>query len=250
MKNITALLLVLTLLPLINLHGQNSFAMIVSPLRDPRIPSGEESRYVTQVNDDRSYSRTVVRILEDEQAYQIRNITDTVDSTLTITQRGLIPIRQERRVKTDDSEFNEATTLSRAPRLSRNDILVLSFDDLPYLLRGYSFSNPRSLRVYTATQDNADNEDREDGFSVHVEYRGRETITLRSTSYEAHKLELVFQLPGIAALFAGAVPKTYFWYDIRAPHRLLRHEGPNNFNFGGEQETFRTELVGTRILSN
>ena len=247
---ISAFLLFL-LYPLV-LHGQGLLlqSFTRSPLRDPRIPSGEESSYVTWVNDTVQYSRTIVRILEDENAYQFQDNDGEQEITLVVSRAGFIPIRNETITRNDKAEYSETTSIARAPRLGIDEVLVLSFTDLPYLLRAYPFSNPETLTVYTLDQSASEEEDEGESFSIQVEYRGSETVTANVVEYNAHKLEIVFKLPGIAAIFAGAIPKTYLWYEARPPHRLVRYEGPTDFNFGGETKTFVTELVRSRILSD
>lgn len=242
-------LLILLCLPVAGISGQ-------SALRDPRIPDSEESSYITRIDGEVSYSRTVVQVMEDENAYEFRNSDQDSESVLVVSRRGLVPIRGEVFTKTDSVEFTELTTVQRPPRLGRDVILLLSFDNIPYLLRGYPFSNPRTLEISTLSPESgsegADAGSEGEGgsgedFSIQIEYRGRETISANRVSYGAYKLELVFKLPGIAAIFAGAIPKTFLWYEAKAPYRLLRHEGPTDFNFGGEQMTFVTELLSSRI---
>lgn len=244
MTRLLMFLLILLCLPVAGISGQTA-------LRDPRIPDSEESSYITRIDGEVSYSRTVVQVMEDENAYEFRNSDQDSESVLVVSRQGLIPIRGEVVTKTDSVEFTELTTVQRPPRLGRDVILLLSFDNIPYLLRGYPFSNPRTLEISTLSPESgsegAGEDDSGEDFSIQIEYRGRETISANRVSYGAYKLELVFKLPGIAAIFAGAIPKTFLWYEAKAPYRLLRHEGPTDFNFGGEQMTFVTELLSSRI---
>ena len=188
------------------------------------------------------YSQLNIRILAEEDAYQFKDTSSEKSDTLIVSQRGFVPIRGETITRRSNSEYSEARQVIRPPMIEQDEILILAIENLPHLLRGYPFSNPRDLLVRTLSAE----QDDDSGFAVRIKYRGEEMLRVNGVSYRAHKLELVIELPGIAALFASAIPKSYFWYENHSSHRLLRSEGIDDFNFGGESSTFVSELISTR----
>jgi hypothetical protein len=223
-------------------NAQN-ISSIVPALSDPGIPDGEEIRYISTVGDEVSYSTLRVRheSRDDIQLFMVENIDAENERQVLITRRGMIPLESNSLSRVDNATYENSTRLLRAPTVSGEEIFVLSIDDLTFLLRGYPFDDPRRLALRILGQGGAD-----EGFSLEVVYRRKERIEVQGVEYQAHKLELVANLPGAMALFRGAIPKTFLWFSDEAPHQLLRYEGGAGF---GSSDELVTEMISYRRIS-
>lgn len=54
--------------------------------------------------------------------------------------------------------------------------------------------------------------------------RGIDVLTTNGHTVECYKLQMIPDL-GFLGIFAPFVPKTYFWYEVKAPHEFVRYEG-------------------------
>lgn len=206
-------------------------------IQDPGFEDGEESRYVIRSGDEIRYSRTVINRIsrEDSRYYEITSFDETGERTLVVTPRNLLPLETRVVNRIGDTEYSTGTLVSSHPRLASDQVFVIGLEDLQVILRGYPFTNPRSLRLKILGQNGEDN-----GFSLTVEYRRQERLELPAGTFTAHKLEIVTRLPGAMSIFRGAIPKNYLWFNSEAPHQLLKAEGAGSFGSG---ETQVSELV-------
>jgi hypothetical protein len=106
--------------------------------------------------------------------------------------------------------------------LKEEQILALGTESLIFALRSYPFTSPTNLNVRFPA--NAQRED----FYFQVQYRGRESLEVKGRRYQTHKLELVPIMGGAMGMFAGFFPKTFFWYEERFPHRLIKQIAAEN----------------------
>ena len=84
-------------------------------------------------------------------------------------------------------------------------------------LQNYPFEEKRDFIFHLLTNEPT-------LYKITTKYRGRETITVDGREVECHKLEIIPDL-GLLNIFGAFVPKTYFWYEISAPHDFVRYEG-------------------------
>jgi hypothetical protein len=213
-------------------------------LSDPGIPDGEEIRYQTTSGDDVSYSLLRVSLGTSEvgEVFLVENRDDEIRRVVTVRRDGLIPLESSSLSQVNRSAYESSTRLLQAPATGEDEVFVLSVEDISFLLRGYPFDSPRRLTLHLLGQSGEDG-----GFSLDVVYRREESLDVLGREYQAHKLELVTSLPGAMAIFRGAIPKTFLWFNAEAPHQLLRYEGSAGFGSGDE---LVTEMVSYRRVSN
>src|SRR3989338_1343059 len=61
-------------------------------------------------------------------------------------------------------------------------------------------------------------------YKVNFKPLGQETVEAGAESIECYKLEMTVDL-GALNIIGAFVPKTYFWYNVKSPHRFVRYEG-------------------------
>lgn len=61
-------------------------------------------------------------------------------------------------------------------------------------------------------------------YKITIRYLGNEKVNLAGREIDCYKLEMIPDL-GALNLLGAFVPKTYFWYQLAAPHRFVRYEG-------------------------
>ncbi len=216
----------------------------ISPaLSDPGIPDGEEIRYITRSEDETSFSTTLVTHDTSELGtlYIVSDRDDERERLVTISRPGMIPLSSDSLSRVNQAAYESRTRLIEAPVVGNDEIFALGNDDLSFLLRGYPFDSPRRLSLHFLGQSGE-----ESGFSLDVVHRRQERIELESGSYQAHKLELVANLPGAMSIFRAAIPKTFLWFNAEAPHQLLRFQGSAGF---GDNSEIVTEMISYRRIS-
>ncbi|MEE8637895.1 MAG: hypothetical protein V3T21_02505 [Candidatus Margulisiibacteriota bacterium] len=59
---------------------------------------------------------------------------------------------------------------------------------------------------------------------MNMKYKGKEKLTIGSREVDCYKLEMLPDL-GLLNFIRVFFPKTYFWYEVKAPHNFVRYEG-------------------------
>jgi hypothetical protein len=215
----------------------------VSPLKDPMIPDHEHVQYTIKSAD--KVSTLILNVehgtIRGRQSYSISTTSDSQDMSLEILRDGLLPLKNLRLQKDGRSDFMTTSELGTIPVLHDDEILIVDFNDLSHVLRGYPFDHPRTLEIVFPYQADRDEKRK---MSFMIKYVKSETINLQGGSYDSYKLQLAAQLSGGMSVFSGMIPKTYFWYSQEAPHTLLRYEGGTGP--GGDEEIIM-EMVHYRI---
>ena len=115
------------------------------------------------------------------------------------------------------------TRLNNPREPAPNEMLVLDFANLFSVLRGFPFDSPRAQQItFIGHQDQSA---RETSWKLVAGYAGRETVEAGGRSIECHKLALTFQVSGPMSLFAGMVPRTYYWFSAAKPHYCVKYTG-------------------------
>ena len=84
-------------------------------------------------------------------------------------------------------------------------------------LSNYSFEGKKDLVFYLLTFEPV-------VYKMTVKYRALENVTTEKGVILCHKLEMIPDL-GALGLLGAFVPKTYFWFEAKAPHRFVKYEG-------------------------
>lgn len=202
-----------------------------SPLRDPRIPDGERAVYRSR-EDDREWTfveTTDWVASESGRAYRFRSKSEREISEVLVTRGSMVPVHVESESRGADLRIKNTTTLSISnPPPGHDRIMLLSFSDLKYLLRGYRFDRAETVDIgfYSTAEED---DDEEANYEVAVIYRGTEVIETDRRSVECHKLQLKTAAKGILRIVNGLIPKTFYWYSVEHPHYLVAYEGSGGF---------------------
>ena len=202
--------------------------VFATPLIDPDIPNGETATYRTIEQDEEwTFFERSFAIVEDElAAYRIEYTAPGERSTVYIDRQTMFPYAS-RNVSNGSDLTIESTTSVEIPETIETDaILLLSFNELKYLLRGYPFESAPAIDVEFFSTDEDDTGSR---FNVHVRYRGTERIKIGDDEIETHKLELKFSASGVLRVLNALIPKTYYWYSVEPAHYLVAYEGSSGF---------------------
>ena len=209
------LIILLTLFTL-NLSAQ-------SALKDPMIPQGETIRYRLTQREEQEFSYQIVtqNEFDGKQYYQVENQSVKEVTKSRILRDPMIPLYGEKHLYSGRAESQSTQELLSIPQLEENEIGLLDMNDMAFLLRGFPFDKPREMELTLLDQQAGESP----GMAFRVFFRGKEKLSIDGIEYEAYKLEMKAELKGAMALFSGMIPKTYFWYDQKNAHRLLKFTG-------------------------
>ena len=217
-----------------------------NPLSDPSIPDNERISY--SVLRGKEYSnalQTVSKIKADDGSswYRVLLSSPAQDIEVDIRTETLVPYRSRRVQKTGRTEYTTFSEIHSAPAVNDDEILLVDFNDLSHILRGYPFSDPKTLKlVFPYNPEKKDN--KKDSVTFRVKYIKEETLDIGSESYDSYKLQLSAKMTGGMAMFSGMVPKTFFWYSVEKPHYLLKYEGSGGM---GDSERIIMEVESYEI---
>lgn len=217
-----------------------------SPLSDPLIPDNEHISYtVLKGKEYSSAFQTVSKVVSDDGSswYKVILSSSEQDIEVDILSESLVPYRSRRVQKGGRTEYMTYSEIKSAPAVQDDEILLVDFNDLSHILRGYPFSNPKVLRlVFPYNPENKD--DKKDSITFRIKYMKEETLEIGSESYDSYKLQLSAKMTGGMAMFSGMVPKTFFWYSTEKPHYLLKYEGSSGM---GDSERIVMEVESYEI---
>ncbi len=94
---------------------------------------------------------------------------------------------------------------------------IVDKENLGICLGNYPFEEKRDFVFHLLTHEPT-------LYKITLKYRGQETVTVEDKEYECHKIEMIPDL-GLLNIFGAFVPKTYFWYETKAPHEFVKYEG-------------------------
>jgi hypothetical protein len=81
----------------------------------------------------------------------------------------------------------------------------------------YPFKEKRGLDFYLLTHAPA-------MYKVNARYKGKERIVVGNQEVDCYKLQMLPDL-GFFNFLRVFIPKTYFWFEAKPPHFLVRYEG-------------------------
>jgi hypothetical protein len=61
-------------------------------------------------------------------------------------------------------------------------------------------------------------------YKMDVKFIGTENLTINGKAVSCYKIQMIPDL-GLMNVAGAFVPKTYFWYEAKAPHNFVRYEG-------------------------
>lgn len=212
-----------------------------SPLTDPSIPDNEQISYtILKGKEYSSAFQTVNRIISDDGSswYKVMLSSPDQDIEVDILSESLVPYRSRRVQKGGRTEYLTYSEIKSAPKVQDDEILLVDFNDLSHILRGYPFSDPKMLKLVFPYNPENDN-DKKDSITFRIKFIKEETVDIGDESYDSYKLQLSAKMTGGMAMFSGMVPKTFFWYSTEKPHYLLKYEGSSGM---GDSERIVMEV--------
>lgn len=206
-----------------------STTIMASPLDDPGVPDGEVARYrIEQEDEVWSFTERTTRVVERGiDSYRFEYLAPNERSEVFVDRDGMLPFSVRNSSNGGSITISSTTDIELGTRVVYEAIMVLSFSELKYLLRGFPFGETRDLGVAFFSTD--DDEAEDERFTVSVRYEGKDTIRLEERQIETHKLELKFSASGILRVLNALVGKTVFWYSVDPPHYLVAYEGTSSF---------------------
>lgn len=186
------------------------------PLVDPQIPDGESLSFRQTI--DKKVSTvtmsTALRAWQGRDVYEVTVRGPHHDYFYRIGRPGMEQLFSIAKDKRPDSIIERQTTIikNRIPT-AENEIALLDFVSLDFLLRGFPLGQSRSLKLIMSGQGPS-------GFAININRLSDETLTLGDQKIPCYRLELA--MTGIMAPF---FPKSSFWYSLAPPHYLVRYEG-------------------------
>jgi hypothetical protein len=213
---------------------------------DPMIPHGETATYTVQEG-DRQYTYMEAVILAEESTrgtYEFTYKTDKETVEIRVERGSMIPYATRSITVGNGVSIDSSTLVSLDKKLRSSGILVLSFTDLKYVLRGYPFGKDiEDLDVEFINTGDAADEDAAT-FAVSIRYKEIEGVTVNGRTIECHKLELRMSGSGIMRVIRPFIPKTYFWYSVEAPHYLVAYVGSSGFPGSAKREVELLDYSG------
>lgn len=203
-----------------------------TPLRDPSIPNGEVAVYRMEEGDRKSRFTEKVRV-ESENGHGVYGfVYESEQETIEvkIQKEIMVPYSVFTVSENESMRMESSTRVSFHTVVESKDIIVLSFSDLKYTLRGFPFGEDAPDLGISFLNTNGGEDDGGPSFDIKVIYVETEEIVLEDNrTVDCHKLELKFRATGIMRVLNTFVGKTYFWYSVEAPHYLVAYEGNSSF---------------------
>ena len=196
-------------------------------IKDPMIPHGEHAVYSVKEGDlQYTYTEEVTVTRENTRSiygFIYKAEGETVE--IKVEKPTMIPFSSHTLTEGNGVSIDSSTHVTLHRRLSSDGVLVLSFSDLKYVLRGYPFDEAAEDLDIEFISTGIEDEEEAASFSVTIRNRGIESLTLNGRTINCHKLELRMSGSGIMTVLKPFIPKTYFWYSVESPHYLVAYEG-------------------------
>ena len=210
-------------------------------LTDPGVPDGEIATYrIAEDGKEWEFSETAhIAELSGVPVYKFLYIDPNERVEVTIERESMLPVEVDTVTLGPRMTTTSSTRVEITERVDSDDVRVLSFSELKYLLRGYPFVTRPTMDVEFLTADPEEEDSIE--FSIRVSYNRRELVEIDGRQIDTHRLELRMSAGGILRIMNRLVPKTYFWYAVEEPHYLVAYEGSSGFPGSPKQ---RIELIG------
>ncbi len=207
-----------------------------SGLKDPGIRHGERTTYAYFQGEDRTTITEIVRVKEEggREIYEISSRTRAENSEVRISKNTMIPFYVHTVTRKHGLTLDNVTRVDGDVEAVDDEIILLSFTDLRYVLRGFPFDEPRHLKINLIESES------DSRFEMGVKFLKIETLTIKSRKIKSYKLGLTTSGSGLMKVLSAMFPKIYFWYSVDPPHYLVRYEGS-----GGQMGSkSKIEIIG------
>lgn len=94
---------------------------------------------------------------------------------------------------------------------------IVDTENVGICLRNFPFEEKRDVYFNLLT-------DEPTLYGINMKYLGTENVTVNGKEVPCYKLQMVVDLKALS-IFGAFIPKTYFWYEVKAPHDFVRYEG-------------------------
>ena len=94
---------------------------------------------------------------------------------------------------------------------------IVDTENLGICLRNFPYEEKRDVYFNLLT-------DEPTLYGINMKYLGIENVTVNGKEVPCYKLQMVVDLKALS-IFGAFIPKTYFWYTVKAPHDFVRYEG-------------------------
>ena len=190
-----------------------------SPLKDPGIPDREMITYSCRTGDSTIsvVEEIAIKREGDKQFYEITSSSKLLDRKIKLLREtmAIVSIHTVRKFQAATLD-TVLTVIDEKPTFENGAMKLADFSILTYLLRGFPFGTLENLKVgYYGEQ-------KKNSYSMSVNYKGRERITVKGGTFDCYKLEF-----GMDGFFGTFFPKMDAWYSVEAPHYLVYYEGPD-----------------------
>jgi hypothetical protein len=197
---------------------------------DPVIPDNETVVY-TATYDKQVYpltQRTVRKTDNGRVLYEVSSESARQDSRLRIDAATMaVEYAWTRQKKADLVTETETKIIKNTIRDKAGEITLPEFSGLPAVLRGFPFGKVRTLKIKMG-----------EGSDFALTVTMTKEIDIKTAAGVIRCYELEFGMDGFLGAF---VPKSFFWYEKDAPHRLIRYQGQAG---GPGSPSYTIELAG------
>lgn len=183
-------------------------------LIDPKIKSGETLSYNIIVEDKTEKYYVQTNIIEENgiQNYKMISKSDTEDLVMLFQKKDFQIIKIDVNQKENNSIITRNIELKEGRKLKPNEIGLLDFRSLMYVLRAFPFEKEEEFGIHVYASDNS--------FPMTLKNVGEEILVVDGIEMSCFKLQLK-----INGFWGKLFPKVNYWYSVSQPHYPVRYEG-------------------------
>jgi hypothetical protein len=189
-------------------------------LTDPGIANGEQSVYASECGGIREKITETVSLqtVEGKEVYADTFRSAELDRYITV-EKSTLRVLSTHTVRHGAEAEVETIQIVREkkPKQKTDEVRISDFYGLRFLLRGYPFQNPRTIRINVLNG--------QDEVTMVAKYAGEESLEVQGKTMECVKLELGFA--GMVGIFLS---DSQLWYQKAPPHALVSFQGNSEFN--------------------
>jgi hypothetical protein len=208
-------------------------AMPAQPLIDPRIPDGETATYTVKAGKETAMMtvETAKMEVDGRMVYVVTSTSSLDDMKVRIDVRRMtVEYSWVRRKRPDLVVETETKTIKNEIKTKPDEICIADYSGLLHLLRGFPFGRLRTVKLRMAQGSD---------FVLHVTHTKEVDVKTPAGTLRCYEIEL-----GLDGFLGAFMPKTYFWFSVRAPHYLVRYQGQMA---GPGSPELVMELTGYRV---
>jgi hypothetical protein len=186
-------------------------------LVDPGIPHGENIRYDLCLGTDTSRIEERVDVNEPGgvRVYTVNSRSRDIDISIDIESAAMNVLRSVATQRDLHAVVERASQLkAKKSALNSDELGLVDFYSLVYILRGFPFDKPISLKCIMLGDKNS--------FPLLVKLAGRDNVTTGAGEVDCYRLTM-----SLTGVFGTIFPKTQLWYSVAKPHFLVKSEGPS-----------------------